>query len=416
MKVAIVGAGWAGLAAAIEATQRGHVVSLFDTSRVAGGRARALPGSADGADLDNGQHILIGAYRETLRLMHTVGVAAEQALASQPLSMRFPDGRGMSLPDWPAPWDALHGICCATGWTWSDRWSLVRAFARWRWSGFACPASSSVSELCVGIQARVMEELIDPLCVSALNTPSERASGQVFLRVLQDALFGPRGSSHLLLPKVNLSRLFPEAAVHWLNERGCQVHLGHRVMSLRAQGDGWSLDGGSYDAVLLACTANESARLVEEAAVGASAWIETARALRYESIATVYAQAPSGLPQAMLALRSDQRFPAQFVFDRDRLGGQHGLLAFVVSASTHEREQLQAAVLEQAAQQLGMSNLHAVQTVVEKRATFACTPALRRPGAAIAPGLWACGDYVDGPYPATLEGAVRSGVAAALSL
>jgi predicted NAD/FAD-dependent oxidoreductase len=87
----------------------------------------------------------------------------------------------------------------------------------------------------------------------------------------------------------------------------------------------------------------------------------------------------------------------------------------VVSASTGEREALQAQVLHQAQAQLGLA-LQPVQTVVEKRATFACTPALSRPPMPIAPGLWACGDYVAGPYPATLEGAVRSGWAAGAAL
>ena len=113
----------------------------------------------------------------------------------------------------------------------------------------------------------------------------------------------------------------------------------------------------------------------------------------------------------MLSLRSNPAAPAQFVFDRGQLGGPQGLLAFVVSASAGGREALQAQVLIQARQQLGL-HLQAVQTVVEKRATFACTPALQRPGLHIAPGLVACGDYVEGPYPATLEGAVRSAMAA----
>jgi len=65
------------------------------------------------------------------------------------------------------------------------------------------------------------------------------------------------------------------------------------------------------------------------------------------------------------------------------------------------------------AEALGLGPLHVVQTVVEKRATFACTTGLRRPPARVAAGLFAAGDYVDGPYPATLEGAVRSGLAAA---
>ena len=84
----------------------------------------------------------------------------------------------------------------------------------------------------------------------------------------------------------------------------------------------------------------------------------------------------------------------------------------MVSASTGERDPLQARVLQQARAQLGLE-LQAVQTVVEKRATFACMPDLMRPAMRIAPGLLACGDYVAGPYPATLEGAVRSGQNAA---
>ena len=85
------------------------------------------------------------------------------------------------------------------------------------------------------------------------------------------------------------------------------------------------------------------------------------------------------------------------------------MLAFVVSASVGQRDALQAQVLEQARGQLGYV-LQPVQTVVEKRAAFACTPGLQRPAMRVAPGLIACADYVDGPYPSTLEGAVRSGL------
>jgi predicted NAD/FAD-dependent oxidoreductase len=101
------------------------------------------------------------------------------------------------------------------------------------------------------------------------------------------------------------------------------------------------------------------------------------------------------------------------VFDRGQLDGLHGVLAFVVSASTGERAVVTEQVLRQAAEQLGLPSLQPLQTVVEKRATFACTPGLARPGMQVAPGLVACGDYVDGPYPATLEGAVLCGTAAA---
>ena len=132
--------------------------------------------------------------------------------------------------------------------------------------------------------------------------------------------------------------------------------------------------------------------------------------MRHTAISTVYTfGAGIRLPHPMLALRPESG-PAQFVFDRGQLGGPTGLLAFVVSASTGEREALQQQVLRQAQVALGLQ-LQPLQTVVEKRAAFACTPGLARPPAAIAPGLSACADYVDGPYPSTLEGAVRAGVA-----
>jgi hypothetical protein len=154
-------------------------------------------------------------------------------------------------------------------------------------------------------------------------------------------------------------------------------------------------------------------------AISMQKWSELAQNLQFEAITTVYAYGPEArLSQPMLALHSHDAAPgqvpapAQFVFDRGQLGGPVGLLAFVVSASTGDREAMQAQVLAQAHTQLGLT-LVPVQTVVEKRATFACTPGLVRPPPTIAPGLWACGDYVEGPYPATLEGAVRSGQLAA---
>jgi len=228
--------------------------------------------------------------------------------------------------------------------------------------------------------------------------------------VLRDALFAGPGSADLLLPRVSLSAMFPLPAARWLEQAGAALRWGRRVQSLEPDGDGWRVDGERFDRVLLAAPPGESARLV-----GAidPAWSAQAAALRYEPIVTVYARSDgTQLSEPMLALACDAQQPAQFVFDRGQLGGPAGLLAFVVSASSEERETLERQVLAQAREQLGQSGLSPLLTVVEKRATFACTPGLERPAARIAPGLLACGDYVEGPYPATIEGAVRSGMAA----
>jgi squalene-associated FAD-dependent desaturase len=413
-RVAVIGAGWAGLACAVAATQAGHAVTVFEAARTIGGRARGLPAQLpDGRPvmLDNGQHSLIGAYTATLALMRDVGIDPDAVLRRLPLTLRFADGGGLQVPPrWPPPLDLLAGILGARGWSWRDKAALVRTALGWRRGGFRCAPGVSVAALCAPLTPRVMAELIEPLCVSALNTPIEAASGQVFLRVLHDALFAERGGADLLLPRVDLGALLPDAAVRWLTQHGALLRSGTRVHTIAHQATGWQVDDALFDRVVLACPPWDAARLA--AGVGrpdASAWSQTAHALRHEGIATVYVAGGGSLPAPLLTLRPGEGAPAQFVFDRGQLGGPQGLLAFVVSASTGERGTLQHQVLAQAREQLGLTGLRAVQTVVERRATFACTPALVRPQAQVAPGLLACGDYVEGPYPATLEGAVRSG-------
>nr|WP_082576721.1 hydroxysqualene dehydroxylase HpnE [Acidovorax sp. Root70] len=430
-KVAVIGAGWAGMAAAISHRQAGRQVTVFEAARTVGGRARAVPGvlpDGTAATLDNGQHILIGAYTESLRLMRLVGVDPTTALLRLPLTLQFPDGQGLQLPDLPPPLDALLGIVRAKGWGWQDKIALLRTATAWQLRGFRCAPHTSVADLCAPLTPRLMAEFIDPLCVSALNTPAREASGQVFLRVLQDSLFSGRGGSNLLLPRTDLGALFPEAAARWLLQQGGQVVTGQRIQRLVPLPSGrWQLAGAAhgaeevdaFDHITLACPSWEAARLVEGLAstaglAAAARWGATANALRFEAITTVYAHASGArLPLPMLALRNTAEHPAQFVFDRGQLDGQQGLLAFVVSASDGDRTLIEQQVLQQAAAQLGLPGLRPVQTVVEKRATFACTPGLQRPAMQVLPGLMACGDYVDGPYPATLEGAVLSGAAVA---
>ncbi len=475
MRVLIIGAGWAGLAAAIESTRLGHQVTVHEATRALGGRARALEvklPSGQTATLDNGQHILIGAYSDTLKLMGDVGVDTTDALLRLPLTLRYPGGGGLTLPDWRRPWfaglDVAAGILQAKGWSLVDKLSILRAADAWRRAGFSCPAHTSVAQLCRGVSKRVMQDMIEPLVVSALNTPADRASAVVFLQVMRDTLFAPSSAgsemagsdvagSNMLLPRQDLSQLFPQIAAQWLTQHGATVQQGERVsdLSLLLNSEQTieyprrksAYIFSKYDVIIMATPAPEAARLVrsltgvepdvrdasntqqnvfsadEAAATNASAaaWARSAEALQHEAIATVYAYssaqaASNAVPSPVMALRSDAQQPAQFVFDRGALTGHHGLLAFVVSASVGDAATLEQQVIHQGRAQLGLADLQPVKTIVEKRATFACTPGLVRPAMRIADNLLACGDYVDGPYPATLEGAVRSGLAAARAL
>jgi hydroxysqualene dehydroxylase len=430
---------------------------VVEATRTLGGRARAVDVTLpDGTvtTLDNGQHILIGAYSATLQLMREIGIDTAVALQRLPLTLRYPDGSGLVLPDWRKPWfagvDVAAGILQANGWSWGDKLSLLRAADAWRRARFVCPAKYSVAQLCSGISQRVMADMIEPLVVSALNTPADRASGSVFLRVMRDALFAPNAGniagSNMLLPRQDLSALFPQAAMAWLLKNGATVLPAQRITDLSMlskaellkqwilglQANKAAILGSTDtlepawrpDVTIIATPAAEAARLVgtlpandAAAHIAAQAWVASAKALQFEAITTVYAHSSAAqLPHTVMALHSNAQQPAQFVFDRAALTKQRGVLAFVVSASSGDAATLEQQVIAQGKAQLGLADLQPIKTIVEKRATFACTPGLQRPGMHIAPGVIACGDYVDGPYPATLEGAVRSGLAAAQAI
>jgi len=412
VRLAVIGGGWAGLAAAVRATEAGHSVTLHEMAQHWGGRARSV--DVEGLALDNGQHILIGAYTRTLALMATVGADTAGGLHRQPLELRYADGRGLRMPAGPAWLVFAAAVATCVGWNWRDRLALLRTSAGWALRGFSCPPGTTVAALCQTLPTAVRQLLIDPLCVAALNTPAQDASAAVFLRVLRDALFSGRGSADLLLPRRPLGALLPEPAAAWLQSKGATLRPGRRVAALARSGTGWLVDGEPFDHVLLACSAAKAARLVQP---HAPAWSAVARAIGYEPIVTVYLRcAGARLPCPMTALLESSASPAQFAFDHGALGGTAGVFAFVVSGARAWVEQgLDAtgqAVLQQALRAFAPGTWPTPPTVLrvmaEKRATFRCTPGLQRPAAALAPGLVAAGDYIAGPYPATLEGAVRS--------
>jgi hydroxysqualene dehydroxylase len=430
--VAVVGAGWAGCAAAVALAEGGCSVTLYEAARTLGGRARAV--QVRDRLLDNGQHILLGAYADTLDLLRRVGIDQRAAFLRLPLQMRYPPASGLmdfAAPRLPAPLHMVAALLLSKGLNGEDRMALARFSTSARWMGWQLHNDCTVAELLDRFDQtpRLQRLLWGPLCIAALNTPPQRASARVFLAVLRDSLGAKRAASDMLLPRVPLDVLFPEAARTWLAGHGAEVLAGTRVQSVVPDGARWRVAFDDrdtvYDAVVVATPPRQAASLLRDQPALAPV-VARLDAFAYEPISTVYLQYDAGtrlpLPFCALLDAPADGLWGQFVFDRGQLdAGQDGLLAVVVSAAGDAagipRDTLAQAIAVQLAAAFAQPALGSprwTQVITEKRATFACTPGLDRPANATAlPGLFLAGDYTASEYPATLETAVRSGAGAA---
>ena len=368
--VAVIGGGLAGLAAASALSTKGINVSIFEAAPQLGGRARSV--NWKGITLDNGQHILLGAYNETLKLMQKVGLNVEQLLLRQSLNLNIHPTLHLKSCSWlPAPMHLLMGLLCCKGLSFADRFRAILFFCHLKKNQFTLEQDIPLKQLL--IQFKQSEGLIkllwEPLCLAALNTPIEIASAQIYLNVLKDSFDQKKTDSDLLLPRVDLSQLLIQPIAN----------------DIQTQGD-----------------------------INLVAF----KQLHYQPIYTVYLQYPNDvqLPDVMTGLTQSI---SQWVFDRGQLNGQSGLLAVIISAEGRHQQLTQEALAHEVIAELRRAfpflptpKWHKV--IAEKRATFACTHNLKRPNQHTSiPHLYLAGDYTEGNYPATIEGAIRSGICAA---
>ncbi len=398
--VAIVGAGYAGMAAAVALAERGVRATVFESGPVPGGRARRV--QSQGHELDNGQHILIGAYTEIYRLMQLVGVPS-RALLRMPLEIRYAAEFSFRRLWLPEPFGLAGGLLTARGIPFGERLGAARFIARMRRTRFKLPADMPVSELLTQHRqnGRVAHFLWRPLCVSALNTPPELASAAAFLAVLRDTLGGSNEASDLLLPRVDLSRLFPEPAAQYVRSHGGEIRLQSPVKDLGALRQ-------SFDRVIVAVGPHQLKTVLPDAPE-----------YSYQPIYTCYLQYEErvGLPLPMLGLADGL---VQWVFDRGALLGEKGRLACVISAQGDHQQMSLDELAETCHRELAHAQLVDQKpawsrVIAEKRATITCAPGAK--AMPVAPeGISFAGDYTDPEYPPTLEAAVRSGIRAARAI
>lgn len=400
MKVAVIGGGWAGIAAAVELTAAGADTTLYEAGRVLGGRARSI--KIAGRTLDNGQHILLGAYRETLALMRQVGANPETLFDRRPLQFIDNSGFRLALPMLPAPFNVAWGLLTATGVGLGEKLRTAIWMDGIKRRRFQLPADITVAQWLDndGQTGQLRRHLWEPLCLAALNLPAERASAQLFANVLRDSLGSARREdTDLLLPHAELGQLLPEPAANWLSSHGAKLQFGKRISHIAPDQNGISIDGEIFSSAILATAPQHAAIL----------WPELTINDDFEPIATVYLQFGPKISLAFPLLNLLGKH-GQWVVDRS-----NGLLACVLSGHGDWEALDDAALTASLEEELGFpEKAHWHRVVREKRATFSARPALHRPDCATSnPRLFLAGDYTWADYPATLEGAVRSGRRAA---
>lgn len=423
LPVLIAGGGWAGLAAALTLSMHSVPVTLLESARQLGGRARSVRGGDH--ILDNGQHLAIGAYQSLLSLMQQIGVDTEAAFERLPLTLQLYKEKSISLkmqaPQLPAPFHLLAALSSARGLSANERLRALRFSRHVIRLQIAAGDDISVQAMLHsnGQTPGLIRKLWEPLCMATLNTPPWLASARLFTAVLQAVFGGIREHSDLLIPRCELNALLPRPAVEYLEQHGAHVELGQRVTSLDIDAQGLcaarvGTRSIAAQHVILATPHVISRRLLSRHATLQPLAARLA-ALGNEPIVTLYLQYAPGtcLDIAMTGLENGM---AQWVFDR-RVCGQPGLMAVVISGRG-EHLQLPAKTLTaRLAAELAdhfphwPAHTHS-QLLRDKRATFCASvgvDALRPDNRTPVRGLWLAGDYTATGLPATLESAVRSG-------
>lgn len=424
-RIAIIGAGWAGCSAAVKAISAGFDVTLFEASHVAGGRARRT--WLDGMALDNGQHILLGACHKTLDMMQQIGIDTGEVFLHLPLQMRYPPFpllMDFAVPHLPSPLHLVVGLLKAKGLSGEDKLALARFFTRCRAIAWDIGEDRPVIRLLEQFRQtrKVYALLWRPLCLAVMNTPPEMASARVFLAVLRDSLGKRQRDANMLLPRCDLSALFPEKALKFCIKHGASIHFGKTVRHIAYDEKGWMVDCAKaerFDALILATSAEIASSLVSPLSDVPPFVVPES-----ESITTCYLKYPASVrlehPFYALLDYPEKDEWGQFVFDRGHfMKGQDGLLAVVISASSavsHDKDRLLSGIIRQLVNGFGNAVFEKPvwsRIITEKRATFTCTPDLVRPDSLLDKrGLLLAGDYVAGEYPATLEAALSSGIKA----
>jgi hydroxysqualene dehydroxylase len=433
--IIVIGAGFAGLSAAVRLSAAGRRVLVLEARGRLGGRATAFDDRETGYRVDNGQHVLAGCYHETLRFLDAIGARDRLAL-QESLDVSFIDRAGtrsrLRCPRLPAPWHLAAGVARWSGVGWRDRLPLAKLAGALKPGAEPPPPTETVAAWLARLRQtpRMVEMLWEPLAVAALNQGIDRALAAPFVRVLAQMFTGASRDAALGMTATPLDEMYAEPARAFIESRGGEVRVnalarvavrGGRVESVSVRGDSLPLP----DAVVVAVPWFGLPGLFQDPDGVLAPLIAAAAGTAASPIVTVNLWLDRQvLPDAFVGLPGRTM---QWVFDTSQIrrtsaGSAQGHLSLVSSGAEAVLRQsndelialawreLRDAVPEAAAATLGRATV-----VREPQASFSLAPGQpARPGTRTAvPGLLLAGDWVDTGLPATIESAVVSGHRAA---
>jgi squalene-associated FAD-dependent desaturase len=404
--VHIIGAGLAGLSAALKLTARGTRVVVHEATAFPGGRCRSYHDAAVGMTIDNGNHLLLSgnhAARDYLR-----GIGAEHRLVGPPAAqfsfvdlksrerwmLRFNDGR---LPLW-----VFDRRCRAPGTQPLDYLPMARLL--WPHRG------KTVGEV-IACEGPVYRRLVEPLLLAALNIDPPQGAARLAAAIVHGTLAAGGRACRPLIAREGLGSTLVEPALANLKQRNAVVRLEHQLRAMPLAGDrvaalefgGETVALAADDAVILAVPPYAASSLVRGLTVPTE----------FRAIVNAHfrIEPPPELPPILGVINGTVEWIFAFP----------GRVSVTISAGDRlldtPREQLAKTIWDEIATLTGLAAaLPPWQIVRERRATFAATPDqdARRPGAATQwRNLVLAGDWTDTGLPATIEGAIRSGNRAA---
>lgn len=429
--VIVIGAGWAGLATACYLADQGLNVTLIESAKQLGGRARKSNSRTQ--VLDNGQHLMIGAYQEMLNLLELIGIEEQEVFLRTRQNLKLVNGKyletvmDLSLPALPAPLNLLAGLLLSKGMSLKEKFQVLIRFDKLLKTPVDTENDITVNDWLSS--AELPEKymvFLNSLCLAAMNTPVDEASAMNFQNVLNQTFNGPNGSTDLLIPAVNLGNVLPAPARQYLLKKNVTIMSPKKVTHLQEGNDviknviteDQQLEAA---AVVLATPAHITSRFLKP--------FESCNELchhldqfRYQPITTVYLRYDEScqIPENMIGLTDTI---SEWVFDR-RVCDQPGMIAVVISSSGKhadvDNKDLSLIIRNELSVLFpDWPKPNASWVIREKRATFSCTPESNRhrPGCKTPiHNLFLSADYLvnDNVYlPATLETAIRNAKACA---